>query len=266
MVLRVLRGLGICLLAVALVGVAPAQENSDRELAKSRFETGQRLYQRAQYADALAEFEAARKVMNAPAFDYNIGMCLEALGRAHEAADAFQRYLAEKPDDPDAATLRSKIARLRATSPPQGEVHAPPEKKPAPIAAPPSVAPASSPTQPAAVASAPTVAHTRKVRTRAAIAMSVVGGALVVAGAASGGVALSRRSTYDTSCDGGRCDQARYDQAHAAALACDVMLSLGIAAAVTGVVLFATRPRERRVALAPLLGPKSAGLAVGGVF
>ncbi len=92
---------------------AVAQPIPDRDLAKSRFATGTMLFRRGEYREALVEFEEAKKILPNPAFDYNIGLCLEKLNQPAAAADALERYMNTKPDEPDAANIWKKIAALR---------------------------------------------------------------------------------------------------------------------------------------------------------
>jgi regulator of sirC expression with transglutaminase-like and TPR domain len=41
------------------------------------------------------------------------GACLDQLGNREAAIQAFERYLALRPNAPDAAAVRKRIARLR---------------------------------------------------------------------------------------------------------------------------------------------------------
>lgn len=43
-----------------------------------------------------------------------MGRCLDRLGRWHEAADAYERFLIAKPDAPNALELRLRVVELRA--------------------------------------------------------------------------------------------------------------------------------------------------------
>jgi hypothetical protein len=72
-----------------------------------------------------------------------------------------------------------------------------------------------------------------------------VGGAALLTWGITGGVMLGMRSDYQSSCNSGSCDHNLYERAHGLALAADVMLSVGVVAAATAVILVLTRPRER---------------------
>jgi tetratricopeptide (TPR) repeat protein len=255
-------------LAVAL-WVAPgyADSGGDVEIARRRFQTGQALFQRGRYTEALAEFEAAKAMVKSPAFDFNIGMCLANMDRPTEAADALERYITAKPEDPDSASIWRKIAELRqdaarraaATRPPPPEAHAPIVTTPPPL---------------------PPAHDARRTRTRVAIGVAAAAGAILVAAAVTGGLALAKRGDYDRGCDQGRCDPSLYDGAHGLAIGTDVLIGLGVAAAITSVVLFATRPRATHAAappharepeplrahLAPFATSHAGGLALVGEF
>lgn len=99
-----------------------------------------------------------------------------------------------------------------------------------------------------------------------AIGTAVVGGVFLITGAAPGGTALAQRASYDRTCDGGHCDQPQYYLAHNEAIVTDMLISVGAAAAVTSIVLFATRPKAHPVSLAPQVGRGAAALTPSGAF
>jgi tetratricopeptide (TPR) repeat protein len=228
-------------IALLLAGSVAHADAPDRELARSRYATAQALVERGRYAEALAEFEAAKRLMNSPAFDYNIALCLVELDRPGEAAEALERYLAAKPDDEDAAKIRARIEELRQKAA---------QRKTATLK------------KPESNSDLKRGDERRRLFTRAAIGTLAVAGGLLVTAAATGGVALQKRADYDRGCDFGPCDRAPYDLARSLAIATDVLIAVGAAAAVTGVVLFAVRPRARAMAVVPSGG----GVALVGSF
>jgi hypothetical protein len=115
----------VCLVLVAWCGVAGA-EDADTEAARRHSTTGSQLYEADRFADAIVEFELAKKLKPLPAFDFNIARCQERLEKWGEAADSFERYLAAQPDVPEAPEIRQRIATLRA------RVTPPPPAAPAP--------------------------------------------------------------------------------------------------------------------------------------
>ncbi len=105
-------GLG---LAVSLwVPVAAAQST---DAARAHYERGIALYDEGQFSGALAEFEAAYEGSHRASILFNIGQIHARLGRAVEAVEALQRYLAESGAalSPDRrALVESEIATQSA--------------------------------------------------------------------------------------------------------------------------------------------------------
>jgi len=83
----------------------------DVTLARQRFAEGLSLYQQGDYTGAREKLEGAYAASAAPPVLYNIGACLEQLGRLDEAVDAFEAYLADAPSPRD--DVRARIASLR---------------------------------------------------------------------------------------------------------------------------------------------------------
>jgi tetratricopeptide (TPR) repeat protein len=98
----------LCLLALFIGGVAAA----DKSDAKRHSDRGRQLYDQGQFQAAMDEFLRARDEHSSPAFDYNIGRCLERLDRWGEAADAYERYL-PIANDAEGTGLRAHIDNLR---------------------------------------------------------------------------------------------------------------------------------------------------------
>jgi tetratricopeptide (TPR) repeat protein len=267
----------IAIAAATLICVGGGRADAgDRELARQRYLTGTMLFQRGRYADALVELERGNQADPRPEFDYNIGLCLEKLGRALEAADAFDRFLAARPHDSEAQVLRADIARLRQSAAPVVTVTPPPPPlppSPPPSPSPPSTAtvgpqPYGAPTSLAqAFAPTPQQSFIHTTRGKATTALAVVGGALLVTSAVTGGIALGDRSAYRAGCAAGQCDDAGYDGGRRIAIATDVLLGIGAAAAVSAVIAGVARSHPRRTfAVAPSLAAHAGGVALAGSF
>jgi tetratricopeptide (TPR) repeat protein len=222
------RWLGRFVLALALCLGGAARGDDGDALARQRFAEGRRLYAAGRFTDALIAFEAGRAASPRPEFDYNIGFCLEKLQRGAEAADAYERFVRARPDDAEVPLLRHKIARLRPPAPAFAPVPAP---APAVAAVPPDAAP-------------PARRFAATPRGLASLTLLGTSAALLVSGAATGGVALSDRGSYDNGCSSRACDPALYDNAHRLAIATDVIVALGATAAATSLMLYLTRPRH----------------------
>jgi tetratricopeptide (TPR) repeat protein len=125
------RALWLCLCLARAAG-AQVSLDPDTEIARRHFEAGRLQYEASDYEGALREFEAARKVRNLPAFDYNIARCLDRLERPAEAIAAYERYLAASGETPDVFEVRERVRVLKERIAPPSETATPP-----PIAKPP---------------------------------------------------------------------------------------------------------------------------------
>ncbi len=91
---------------------AAADESGDVKKAKDLFQSGQRLYKSARYAEAIAKFEEAYLVRPHPVIYFNIGKCWEQLGETAKALRAYRDYLRLAPDAKDKETVSDAIANL----------------------------------------------------------------------------------------------------------------------------------------------------------
>jgi tetratricopeptide (TPR) repeat protein len=258
----------VVIAALLCSSLAQAQlHSSDREIARKRYEMGVLLYQRGSYSESLKELQAAKAALDRPEFDYNIGLCLAKLDRPQEAAEALERFVNARPNDPEAPAIRRRIAELRTElPPPPAPQEAPPPPPPEPKEAlpPPPREAGQEPVSPGEAAAKaadewearhprppqPPSPFMQFAQTPHGTATLAVGGAtvaLLLTSAITGGLALSNNSTYRDGC-AVACDHGTYETAHNLAVATDVMISIGVAAGVTTLVLVLTRPRERPVA------------------
>lgn len=108
-------------LCVALVVSAPAKTKSappppaaadPTQKAKEAFQTAQRLYKEARYADAIVKFEEAYALKPSPVLFFNIGKCHEQLGDVPKALRSYRDYLRLAPDAKDKDTVSDAIANL----------------------------------------------------------------------------------------------------------------------------------------------------------
>jgi tetratricopeptide (TPR) repeat protein len=196
----------------------------DTEIAKRHFDAGRAKYEASDYLGALEEFEAARKVRQFAAFDYNIARCLDRLERPAEAVAAYERYLAGVPaDEPDAAEVRERVRVLK-----ERIVVTP--LPPSPPRAP------------------------RSDRARLLLGPSLVGAVTVVSLAAGAGLLGSVRVDYDRMASGPDscrpCSEAQVAPLRTRANAGYAMLGLGGALAVVDVILWVRAKRLSRAARA----------------
>jgi tetratricopeptide (TPR) repeat protein len=99
---------------VAWAGAARAQEDPDTQVGRRHFRVGSERYAAGDYAGALEEFRAARRVTGLPALDYNIARCEDRLEQYSDAIADYERYVAAAPNADDAAEVSARIAVLRS--------------------------------------------------------------------------------------------------------------------------------------------------------
>jgi tetratricopeptide (TPR) repeat protein len=79
---------------------------------------GQRLLERGQMQEAIAEFRNAYELRADARFLYNIGDGYRRLGLRDQALFYFEHYLSAAPDAPDREDVEEQIAALRAVPAP----------------------------------------------------------------------------------------------------------------------------------------------------
>jgi tetratricopeptide (TPR) repeat protein len=107
------------LLVMALLYAArvASAEADTKTQAREHFERGVAAFNQRRFGDAAEEFQSAYRLSPAFSVLYNIGQVNVALGRAVEAVDAFEQYLAQGgaaiPEERKAA-VRVELERQRA--------------------------------------------------------------------------------------------------------------------------------------------------------
>jgi hypothetical protein len=261
------------------------------EEAKRHFLSGVALFQKTELAEALAEFEASYRLNPVAGVLNNIALAQRGLGRYRESIESFRRYLAGARPGSIPAGRRLEIERIVA----EMQSHLPPpssplEPRPTPtppvaVAQPPAlaaspraVAPASPVVMPApsAVTSAPPAAAPpppfassrarRFFRSRhgiAAVALGALTMGALVASAATGGLAMQTRHTYDGNCDGAHCDPTTYDSGRRLAITTDALLGLAFAA---GVATVGVSVAGAKLAVVPAVDRAGGAMVVAGSF
>src|SRR5687768_1077378 len=106
--MRSIAALGILLIAT------PVFAEDVREEAKRHFANGESFYRAADYKSAIAEFQAADKLVPSPILAFNMGLCHEKLGDGEQAVTLYRTYLERRPDAPNKAQVEARITRLDA--------------------------------------------------------------------------------------------------------------------------------------------------------
>jgi tetratricopeptide (TPR) repeat protein len=120
-------------LATVLVlfpALASAQNDAARQEADRHFDEGVRLFEAADYADALREFETAKAWRETASVTYNMANCYRALGRRVEAITAYRRFMEIKAERLTAderteterivADMLGRVAELTVRTDPDG--------------------------------------------------------------------------------------------------------------------------------------------------
>lgn len=284
--------------AAAQEAEAEAPAESAEPDARELFLRGQAAYERGDYEDAVAAWEAGYALDPRPLLQYNLGQAYERLGELPKAVGAFEAYLEHaSPSDPNQQRARAQLAAIRerlgrtsivVTGGPEGatilidgEDHGR-TPRPDPIA----VSPGSHQVEIVLEGYRPfeaavSVAAGRSVDVTVAMEEEVGGsvdsgpplvpiilwaggGAAIVAGAILGGIALGKANGADTS-DGPDADSAR-----GLALGADIAFGVGILAAGAGLLVFLLSGDDDEadddVALTPAVGPGFAGAMARGTF
>lgn len=118
----------------APVARAQRAEKSAQAEAKKHYLAGERLFAGGKFRAALGQYRKAYALVPAPELLFNIGQCHRNLGNTQEAMDAFERYLAKKPDARNRPAVERLIRELRAEAAKAGPTPSPdrPADKPAP--------------------------------------------------------------------------------------------------------------------------------------
>jgi tetratricopeptide (TPR) repeat protein len=226
--------LSAAILAYATPSAAQVPQ-ADEDAAKAHFLSGSAYYEQANYNDAVREFIEAHRLSKRPDLLYNISVCYERLGRWDDAIAALQQYLTERPEAPDRQVIETRIANYKQRR--DQEQRARMAQIPPPVTAP---APVVTPTQP-----------------RRHVASWIVGGigaGLLVAGLGTGVTAHLAYNDLIMKCGGFVCngsDQSLRNEVsfgRALTISTDVLLAVGGAGLVTGVILFIVEARHKPAA------------------
>lgn len=271
---------------IIVVGLAgPAAPDSDDAIARAKVlvEEGQRLYESAQYDEALQAFEDAAATYASPDFQFNIGLCHERMGNYDPAIASFRTYLRNKPDAPDRVGVEQRIAQLQQLR--DAQRTAPPQAEPSPPVSEPTPAPATGErdvTAPVVVAPSDGTDDGDRDDGRG---LTISGGVLLATGvslAIGGGIGFGlpsrrRRSDVRDVLEGGNPQMLGLEDTRSLAEGADRFralqfssIAVGAALATTGAVFVAVGRRRARDAqgrgarVRPSFGPGFGGLTVGG--
>ena len=105
--------------AQAIPSVASAQQAApsaeQRQRARELYGQGQSHFDAGRFAEAQTAFEGAYQQVPNPVVLLGVASAQERLGNSLDAARTLRRYLRERPDAPDRATIEQRIAQLAPT-------------------------------------------------------------------------------------------------------------------------------------------------------
>jgi tetratricopeptide (TPR) repeat protein len=99
------------LLVAAPASAVPAPD-TDVELAKAHFRTGEIYYERGRYPDAAREFEEAYRLSQRGELLYNMGKSYDGAGDQARALRAYRRFLSAVISSPDRKSVSDRVTAL----------------------------------------------------------------------------------------------------------------------------------------------------------
>jgi tetratricopeptide (TPR) repeat protein len=91
---------------------AQAAPDTDLELAKAHYKTGELYYARGRFPDAAREFEEAYRLSHRSDLLYNMGKSYDGVGDYAKALAAYRRWLAEVPNGADRGDVTSRVSAM----------------------------------------------------------------------------------------------------------------------------------------------------------
>ena len=253
-------------LAVFCPAVAFAQADAAEESARHHFRLGQAHYESGAFLEAAHEFEQSFEQSGRPELLFNIYVSYRDANDDERARDALRGYLDAVPDAPERSLLRGRLAALDRTlgdgsGSTEGESDSPDGQ-------------GNGRTGGAADSATASGASAGGMASEGGGGLSpvgfIVGGvgaAMLIAGAVTGGLAISASDELAEMCPTMRCP-AGYDHASVAstgsamAVTTDVLIPVGAAALVAGVILIIVLQEGGSDEVATRCGPQGCDVAM----
>jgi tetratricopeptide (TPR) repeat protein len=96
----------------ALLLVANLAGAAESEAGREHFDRGTRLYDMADFAGAIDEFQQAYEISAQPVLLFNIAQCHRQLGEVREAAHVYEMYLRLEPNAANRHDVEERLAEL----------------------------------------------------------------------------------------------------------------------------------------------------------
>jgi tetratricopeptide (TPR) repeat protein len=94
------------------IAMLEKEDAKQTDRARESFDEAQEAFEAGRYDEAAEKFEKAYGEKDYPEFLFNVGAAKEKAGDPKGAADAFKKYLEEKPDASDREAMEKRIADL----------------------------------------------------------------------------------------------------------------------------------------------------------
>ena len=98
--------------ATPVTATAAPPSPEEKTKAREHYQKGLTHYDIKEYSDALAEFKNAYRVVQDPAFLFNIAQCYRKLGQDVEALDYYRNYLRRFPTAPNRGEVERRIQEI----------------------------------------------------------------------------------------------------------------------------------------------------------
>jgi tetratricopeptide (TPR) repeat protein len=229
--------------ALSLLFSVAAHGDKTSAEARALYDKAIAHYDLADYDTAITEFKQAYELSKEPGLLFNLAQAHRLKKDWALALHFYKTYLELKPNAANRADAEAQMAKMQheldnAPPPPPPEVTPPP---PPPEVAPPPPPPEVKPPPP------PRFLHTR--RGKATVAFATLAALSLAGSAVTGGLALWTRSRYDSGCSSGDCSHSLYATGRTEAITTDVLIGVGVVAALTATLIGALRHREKPVTL-----------------
>jgi tetratricopeptide (TPR) repeat protein len=91
------------------------EEEGEEDSARSHFRVGQLMYGEGRFDEAAAEFDRAYQLSGRSELLYNAFLAHRDAGHVAEAVDRLRQYLEQTPDSPNRETLQLRLAAMEET-------------------------------------------------------------------------------------------------------------------------------------------------------
>lgn len=263
------------IVSYSVISVAAPLTPEQREQARQHYDSASRKFDVGRFDDAATEFQAVYELTGDPSLLFNIAQSFRQAQKYDKALLFYRSYLNKLPDAGNRLAVEKRIGEINeilekqksvSEAPPQGTIKPPAEDKPSQESVPPNRETPAAPVEPPRPPP-PALRYTGIALGGLAVAALGAGIAMsVLASNASNDLhraAKAGSTVFSPDLQTKESNGRTYDTVAIAAY-----VVAGVAAAASGVTLYLgyRKPRERRVAVVPVIAPGLAGVAVGGAF